>query len=79
MVCIAALPRIARGASEAIRAEAFALPGGILIPLIALGICIVLILQTTLANWIAVGALLAVGAVLYLVERRAASRQRPAC
>ena len=79
VVCIAALPRIARGASEAIRAEAFALPGGILIPLIALGICIVLILQTTLANWIAVGALLAVGAVLYLVERRAASRQRPAC
>jgi amino acid transporter len=74
VVCIAALPRIARRASDAVRAEAFALPGGSLIPVVALGICIALILQTTLANWLAVGALLAIGAVLYLIERRAAAR-----
>lgn len=69
VVCIAALPRIQARAPANIRADAFRLPGGHLIPGIALLVCSVLIVHTTAANWFAVAALLLVGGSLYLFER----------
>ena len=69
VVCIGALPRVRARADEETRAQAYVLPGGHLVPAIALLICFILILQTTLANWVALAALLAVGVALYLAER----------
>ncbi|MEE4279176.1 MAG: APC family permease [Halieaceae bacterium] len=74
LLCIGALPRVRAGASAELRREAFTLPGGLLIPALALSICLVLMAQTTLANWLAVGILLAVGVALYALARRAVSR-----
>ena len=70
VVCIAALPRVRQNASPETRANAYRLRGGYTIPLIGFGICLWLITQTTRDNWTALGILLAIGAVLYLLERR---------
>ena len=70
VLCIGSLPRVRMEASPELRHEAFTLPGGLLIPALALSICLALIAQTTLANWIAVTALLAVGIALYFFARR---------
>ncbi|MEM9314051.1 MAG: APC family permease [Pseudomonadota bacterium] len=75
VLCIGSLPRVRATASPEQRREAFALPGGLLVPALALAICLALIAQTTLANWIAVAALLGVGIVLYLVASRRVAAQ----
>lgn len=69
LLCIGAFPRVRARAAEAVRDQAFPLPGGLLIPMLALFICAALITQTTLANWIAVGSLLAVGLVFFALAR----------
>ncbi|MEM9402191.1 MAG: amino acid permease [Pseudomonadota bacterium] len=68
IVCIASLPRIRAQASEADKAEAYRLPGGYTIPLIALAICLWLTAQASAESWKMLGILLAVGGVLYLIE-----------
>jgi len=77
LLCIAALPRVHGRADEALRREAFRLPGGWLIPALALVICLALITQTTVANWAAVGILLLAGILLYALAART-RRQEPA-
>jgi len=72
LLCIAALPRVRAAASDAVRREAFRLPGGFAIPALSLVLCLILIAQSTLANWLAVGALLAVGLVFLGLARRRA-------
>lgn len=69
VICILSLPRIRSQASEADRAEAYRLPGGYLIPLIALVICVWLMAQSKAESWQMVGMLLAVGGVLYSIEK----------
>jgi amino acid transporter len=74
VACIAALSRIRSRASEAVRQEAFALPGGWLLPALAMLVCCVLMLQTTVANWLAVAGLLAIGILLFGFARRMAAK-----
>lgn len=69
MVCIAALPRIRAQASDEDRRNAFRLPGGYLVPLIAMAICLWLISNSTAESWRMLGILLAIGALLYSVEK----------
>jgi len=73
LLCIAALPRVHGRADVTRRQEAYRLPGGWIIPLLAFVICLALIAQTTLANWIAVGVLLGVGILLHRIATGAAN------
>jgi APA family basic amino acid/polyamine antiporter len=68
IVCIAALPAIRRKASASVRASAYRLNGGFVIPLLALAICGWLLLQSKAESWIAVSILLAIGILLYSIE-----------
>ncbi|MDP5070297.1 MAG: APC family permease, partial [Congregibacter sp.] len=54
IICIASLPAIRRNASEAVRAGAYRLKGGYLIPVIGFGICVWLLLQSKAESWTAV-------------------------
>jgi len=69
IICIAALPVIRKNASPEAQEQAWRLPGGYAIPLLALGICVWLVAQSKGEDWINVSILLAVGIALYLVEK----------
>ena len=69
IICIAALPVIRRNASPQAREQSWRLPGGYAIPLVALGVCIWLVAQSKVEDWIKVSILLAIGIGLYLVEK----------
>jgi amino acid transporter len=70
IVCIASLPIIRNRASDAMKARAYRIRGGYLVPLVGLAICLWLTAQANAQNWRTVGILLAIGLVLYAVERR---------
>ena len=74
IICIASLPAIRRERGD--EPDSFRLPGGYLIPLLALGICLWLIAQSKLQSWIVVGILLALGGVLYAAETYYFSRKK---
>jgi basic amino acid/polyamine antiporter, APA family len=78
IICIASLPSIRRNADTQAREKAFRLKGGYAIPLIALGLCIGLLLQSNLQAWIAVSILLGIGWAFYAVESWSQSRQKAA-
>ena len=63
-----------RAASDAMRDRAYRIRGGYLVPLIGLAICLWLTAQATAENWRTVGILLAIGFVLYALERRFLAR-----
>jgi amino acid transporter len=65
IVCIAALPRIRRKADAATRRDAYRLPGGYAIPVIAMAVCLWLVAQSQLTDWLRVSVLLAIGLALY--------------
>lgn len=69
VLCIASLPTVRKQASEETRQNAYRLRGGYTIPVIGLGICLWLMLQTTRDNWIAVGLLLGAGVALFIIEK----------
>ena len=69
IVCIASLPIIRNRASEAMKARAYRIRGGYLVPLAGLAICLWLTAQANAQNWRTVGILLAIGLVLYGIER----------
>jgi amino acid transporter len=69
VTCIAAMPAVRRQAS----ASQFRLPGGLLVPSIAVAICLGLIVQVDSRAVIATAALLAAGSLLYGMARRPAS------
>ena len=71
LLCIGALPIIHRRATEAVRAEAFRLPGGYVIPVIAFGISLWIASHSGLDKWILTGGLLMLGIALYGVARYA--------
>jgi APA family basic amino acid/polyamine antiporter len=68
-VSIAALPVIKKQADPEVAANAFKLPGGYTIPVIALGLCIWIASHSKLESWIFTGGLLLVGLVLFGVEK----------
>ena len=74
ILSIASLPIIRNRASDAMKARAYRIRGGYLVPLIGLAICLWLTAQATAENWRTVGILLAIGLVLYAVERRFLNR-----
>ena len=69
IICIAALPRIRRRADESARAAAIRLPGGYAIPAIALIVCLWLVAQSSIDDWLRVSVLLAIGLALYVTEK----------
>ena len=76
--CIAALPRLQRTPPG--QEDVFRLPGGYLIPVIALLLCGWLITHATLESWLITGLFMAVGSVFYLASahrRRPQSRREP--
>ena len=75
MICIASLPVIRRQATPETSERAWRLPGGYLIPAIALAICLWLVAQSKGEDWIKVSVLLAIGVVLYLIEKWYYSRK----
>ena len=74
ILCIVSLPIIRNRSSDAMRARAYRIRGGYLVPAIGLAICLWLTAQATAQNWRTVGILLAVGFVLYALERRFLAR-----
>ncbi len=70
IICIASLPAIRRNASEEVRKNAYRLRGGYSIPLLGLVVCIWLLMQSKAESWIAVSVLIAIGLVLYWIEKR---------
>jgi amino acid transporter len=70
ILCIGALPVIRNRASEEMNARAYRIRGGYTLPLVGLAICLWLTAQANAQNWKTVGILLAIGLVLYAVERR---------
>jgi amino acid transporter len=67
MICIAALPRLRK--TIAPRENQFRLPGGLLIPGIAMVLCLWLVTHASLDSWLMTGLFFIVGAVLFRVSR----------
>ncbi|MDH3906119.1 MAG: APC family permease [Gammaproteobacteria bacterium] len=70
ILCIGSLPVIRNRASDAMRDRAYRIRGGYAVPIVGLAICLWLTAQANAENWRTVGILLAVGFVLYAIERR---------
>ena len=66
--CIAALPALRRRAAD--DPAAMRLPGGLLIPGLAIFICLALLTQVKPMDYLATGVMLGVGSVLYALARR---------
>ena len=70
ILSIASLPIIRNRASDEMKARAYRIRGGYVVPLLGLLICLWLTAQATAQNWKTVGILLAIGFALYALERR---------
>lgn len=68
MVCIAALPRLMKMPDR--QRGGFRLPGGMLIPGIALLLCLWLITRASLESWLLTAAFMGLGSILYFASRR---------
>lgn len=68
IVCIAALPRLEK-TIEPVENQ-FSLPGGLLIPAIALILCLWLISYASVQAWLTCLAFMGVGTILYVLSRR---------
>jgi len=68
-VSIAALPIIKKKADPEVAASAFKLKGGYTIPVIALGLCVWMASNSSAESWIFTAGLLAVGLVLFGIEK----------
>jgi amino acid transporter len=69
ILCIGALPVIRNRASDEMKTRAYRIRGGYVVPLVGFAICLWLTAKPTAENWRTVGILLAIGFVLYAVER----------
>ena len=68
-VSIAALPIIKKQADPEVSANAFKLPGGYAIPVLALGLCVWMATYSSVESWKFVGLLLIVGLILFGIEK----------
>ena len=74
IICISSLPAIRRKADEETRREAYRLPGGYAIPGVGLVICVWLLTHSKAESWVALSILVAIGLVLYALEKQVARR-----
>ena len=74
IVCIAALPRLEK-TIEPVENQ-FSLPGGLLIPAIALILCLWLITYASAQAWLTCLAFMGLGTVLYVLSRRMSGKSR---
>ena len=72
MICIAALPRLEKLTES--REGQFTLPGGLLIPGIAMVLCLWLITYASAQAWLTTLVFTALGSVLYVMSRRLAKK-----
>ncbi len=75
-ISIAALPVVRKKSDDEMAAEAYRLQGGNIIPIIGLIICAWLIAQAELQSWLMLAILLAIGLVMFWLERRRIGAQR---
>ncbi len=68
MVCIAALPKLAK-TTESYEGQ-FTIPGGMLIPVIAFGLCIWLVTKASADAWLSLVGFILAGSVLYWYSTR---------
>lgn len=74
ILCICSLPVIRRRADSQARTHAFRLPGGYLIPALALVLCLWIALQSTASSWQVTAGLAVSGLLLFALERRRLQR-----
>ena len=74
IVCIAALPRLEK-TIEPVENQ-FSLPGGLLIPAIALILCLWLITYASAQAWLTCLAFIGLGTILYVLSRRMSGKSR---
>lgn len=67
--CFATLPALRRRGEDA--PGVLRLPGGLLVPALAVVICLALLTQVKAGDYVVTGAMLAIGALLYALARRA--------
>lgn len=67
IICIAALPRIRQRADSESREHAYRPPGGYAVSAVAMLVCLWLVAQSQLDDWLRVSVLLAIGLGLYAV------------
>lgn len=75
MICIAALPRLEK-TTESYEGQ-FKLPGGMVIPVIAFGLCIWLVTKASVDAWIYLAAFITAGTILYLISRKRNPSEQP--
>lgn len=68
MACILSLPRLRKKLGE--REDQFKLPGGMVIPVIGLALCLWLTTHASMKSWLTMLVFAAIGTVLYLLNRR---------
>ena len=68
MVCIAALPRLAKNTES--HDDVFNIPGGLLIPGLAMGLCLWLITHASMGAWLTTAGFFLAGTALYYWSRR---------
>jgi len=64
-ICILALPRVIKNADPETAANAIKIPGGMLLPIIGIVVCVFAMTQSELRNWQYLLSFVAVGTVLY--------------
>lgn len=69
-ISISALPRVRKNATEEERQNAFKIPGGYIIPVIGICVCIFAMTQSELRNWIYLFSFVALGTLLYLLNNK---------
>lgn len=76
-ICILALPRVRKSADPETKNEALKVPGGFIIPIIGLLVCVFAMTQSELLNWQYLAGFVALGTLLYflnsVLKKRAAS------
>lgn len=68
IICISSLPAIRRKADTETRENALTLPGGYLIPCLALSVCIVAVYFSPLQSWLYLTGFLSLGGFLYFLN-----------
>lgn len=70
IICIASLPVIRKNATPEAAERAWRLPGGYVIPALALVVCLWLVAQSHGEDWVKVSILLAIGLFLFLMKKQ---------
>lgn len=73
-ICIMALPNVRKNADPETVKKAIKIPGGFIIPVVGLAVCVFAMTQTILLNWQYLAGFIAVGSVLYFINSRLKKR-----